>query len=623
MILAPFVGSVLNGLILKSTQPKNAGILASVVAFISFLCAFRLWLNYSPDDAAFALSFDWFHAGSAVFEWGFQFDSLTAVMALMVTGIGTVIHVYSIGYMSEEKTPSRYFAYLNLFLGSMLVLISADNLVVLFVGWEGVGLCSYLLIGYWYEDIEKANAGIKAFLVNRVGDAAFLMGIFFCYLLFDSVKFSDIAFILSSNQEFSLTLINCAALFLFIGATGKSAQIPLYVWLPDAMAGPTPVSALIHAATMVTSGIYLIVRLSPLYQLAAETGHLIACIGVATAFFAATIATCQRDIKKVLAYSTVSQLGFMFLALGVGAYVAALFHVVTHAFFKALLFMGAGSIIHGLGGEQDAWQMGGLKKKMPWTFWTFTIGVFAIAGIPPLSGFFSKDTILFASMASDRGNLLYWVLGTLASLLTAFYMTRLWILIFFGEYRGKAHPHESPKVMTIPLAILAFGSVFAGLISVPHAFHLLPNYLEKYLSNLVPQFVEHHPPVPEYAAIAIAIMVAVLGIYIGYYFYRDLKRSEKAAKSLGPVQLMLENKYWVDEFYDLAFVRTFKLVSDFFARVVDPKIIDAAVLFPARVAQATGTLLTFFQAGAAQFYLWIMLVGGLAVLWIALRGTVL
>ncbi|MFM8313851.1 MAG: NADH-quinone oxidoreductase subunit L, partial [Deltaproteobacteria bacterium] len=464
MILLPLLGSFLNGVVIRPAFPKRAGVIATFFAVCSFACALFLFFHLNHDITAVHWATEWFNSGEFKQFWGFKFDALTAVMALVVTGIGSLIHLYSIGYMSEERGPSRYFAYLNLFLFNMLVLITSDNLLGLFVGWEGVGLCSYLLIGYWYEDLDKAKAGMKAFLVNRIGDAGFLIGIFYCYQIFHTLRFDEIAQLLATSSQFDLHLLNIASFFLFVGATGKSAQIPLYVWLPDAMAGPTPVSALIHAATMVTAGVYLICRMNFLYMLTADTNAMIAWVGVATALFAALIATAQRDIKKVLAYSTVSQLGLMFLAVGSRAYFAAVFHLMTHAFFKALLFLGAGSVIHGLHGEQNICHMGGLRKKMPGTFLTCLIATAAICGIPPLSGFFSKDTILFSTLASgNTQSLTLWLLGLAASTLTAFYMARMFILVFLGEYRGEAHPHESPWVMMFPLVLLAIGSALSGL----------------------------------------------------------------------------------------------------------------------------------------------------------------
>jgi NADH-quinone oxidoreductase subunit L len=507
----------------------------------------------------------------------------------------------------------------------MLALITGLNLPVMFMGWEGVGLCSYLLIGYWYQDIQKANAGMKAFLVNRIGDAGFLIGIFLCYSLFNSVNFSDIIQVITTSKTIDLTLVNWATFFLFIGAMGKSAQIPLYVWLPDAMAGPTPVSALIHAATMVTAGIYMIVRLNPLFELAESTRLFIAFTGVATALLAAFIAIAQKDIKKVLAYSTVSQLGLMFLSLGVGQYAAAVFHLMTHAFFKALLFLGSGSVIHGLHGEQDIFHMGGLKDKMPFTYLTFAIGTIAIAGIPPLSGFFSKDLILYGVLNSGHYGVLLWILGSLASFITSFYMTRLFILTFLGKYRGHAHPHESPVVMLFPLMILAVGSALAGFLNMPHDFHMLPAYLDNFLSTVILHSHSHAEPIlSEFAAMGIATTLAIIGMGLAWFIYgAGLSKSEAMAEKGKAVHNLLLNKFWVDEIYELVFIKPFRLCSQFFAKFIDPKIIDGAVLFPAKMSRNASEALSSLQEGSVQYYLLIFFAGFLFLFWYGLSGRLL
>jgi NADH-quinone oxidoreductase subunit L len=624
MILLPLAGSVLNGLLLRTPYPKRAGVIASLAACGAFVCAVVLWGNLLSAGTPFEIELDWFKAGVLDMKWGFRFDALTAVMSLIVTGIGTLIHVYSIGYMSEERTPYRYFAYLNLFLFSMLSLITANNLVGMFVGWEGVGLCSYLLIGYWYQDIDKANAGIKAFLVNRIGDAGFLIGMFLCFDLFSSLKFSTIGQVLAQPGSLDLVKLNWAAFFLFVGAMGKSAQIPLYVWLPDAMAGPTPVSALIHAATMVTAGVYLVARMNALFTLAENTRLFIGFIGGATALMAALIATSQRDIKKVLAYSTVSQLGLMFLAAGAGAYVAAVFHLMTHAFFKALLFLGSGSVIHALEGEQDIHNMGGLRAKLPITFWTFAIGTVAIAGVPPLAGFFSKDLILYSTLGVKDYGVWLWLLGSVASLLTAFYMTRLFVLVFLGEYRGHAHPHESPPVMAVPLIVLAIGSCLAGFLQMPEAFHLFPGILGQFLSPVIPQVAEGAEGgrmLSEFGAMGLATAAAIAGIAVGFYLFSDLGRAASVGKVFRPFAYLFENKFFVDELYGLLFVRPFLGLANFLARFFDPRIVDGAVLLPSRICRAGATVLSFVQGGSVQFYLVVMLMGALAVVWVSLKGT--
>lgn len=618
LLFAPLVGAILNGLILRPSSAKRAGVIASLAAFVSFCMV--VVQAFVAVDRPFA--WDWFQVGDFQVKWSFSTDVLTWMMSAVVTGIGTLIHVYSIGYMSHEKNPYRYFAYLNFFLFNMLVLITSTSLLGMFVGWEGVGLCSYLLIGYWFQDLDKAKAGMKAFLVNRIGDAGFLIGIFLCYQLFHTIDFAEITKLLDT-KTYDLGLINIAAFCLFIGAMGKSAQIPLYVWLPDAMAGPTPVSALIHAATMVTAGIYMICRMNGLFLVAENTNLIIASVGLATALLSALIATSQRDIKKVLAYSTVSQLGLMFLALGCKAYLAAIFHVMTHAFFKALLFLGSGSVIHALEGEQDIFKMGGLKKKLPSTFLTFTIGTVAIAGIPPLAGFFSKDMILYSALASDSYGFVFWGGGLLVSFLTAFYMTRVWALTFLGDYRGDKHPHESPAVMLIPLYVLAFGSLFAGFLGMPEGLHLLPNYLAEFMVPVFGHLQEEHAPIGEMAAMGIATVSAFIACSLGYYFYSNLKRAEAFSKVLLPFKTVFENKFWVDELYDLVLIRPFNAICYVLAFFFDPKIIDGLVLLPGKINQGLGAVVSFLQTGVVQTYLLFFVMGVLVVFLILLKGVVL
>lgn len=621
MFLFPLLGALVNGLLLRPTSPRRAGVIASGFAGAAFVVALVLYGKFMSSGQTLAWSAPWFGAGQLQVNWGFRFDAFTALMALVVTGIGTAIHVYSVGYMSEEPTPYRYFAYLNLFLAAMVILITGDSLPVLFVGWEGVGLCSYLLIGYWYEDPEKAKAGMKAFLLNRIGDAGFILGIFLCWDLFQSVRFTDMAEFMARPEVLSqlpMWKLNLAGICLFIGAMGKSAQIPLYVWLPDAMAGPTPVSALIHAATMVTAGVYLVTRMHFLFDAAPQAALLVGWIGAATSLLAALIATAQRDIKKVLAYSTVSQLGLMFLALGCGAYVAAVFHLMTHAFFKALMFLGAGSVIHGLHGEQDIFKMGGLRKEMPVTFWTFAVGWAAICGLPPLSGFFSKDMILYSAATSGHGPWL-WAIGSLASLLTAFYMTRMFVLTFFGTFRGHGHAHESPLVMTVPLVLLAIGSAVAGFVEMPHDFHLMPGYLTQFLGNAVPgPNHEAHGFLSELGAMAVATPLAILAIAVAWVLYSRPNAATANAGPLEPFRTAAENKFWVDELYGLLFVKPFDKLAQFLSAIFDKKIIDGAVLFPTKVARTAASAMSALQFGSAQFYLLLMCLGGLIVVWIVL-----
>ena len=467
-VLLPLVGFLINGIFgSKIKNEKLIGIIGSGVIGISFLIALGAFfetLGLSVDQRQKIVTlFSWMSVGNLDVSFAYQVDQLSLVMALIVTGVGFIIHVYSIGYMHGDKSFWRFFAYLNLFIFAMMNLILADNFVLLFLGWEGVGLCSYLLIGFWYDrKFEKSttsDAGKKAFIVNRIGDFGFLLGMFLIYMTFGSLNFNEV-FSRAVSFNVSTATFGFIALFLFIGATGKSAQIPLFVWLPDAMAGPTPVSALIHAATMVTAGVYMVARTSIIFASAPDILMVVAIIGAFTAFFAATIGIVQNDIKKVLAYSTVSQLGYMFLAMGVGAFSAGIFHVMTHAFFKALLFLGAGSVIHAMHEEQDIQKYGGLKKYMPHTYLTFLIAALAISGIPPLSGFFSKDEILWYSYAN--GGLFFWILGAGTAMMTAFYMFRLYILTFEGKERfgHDKHPHESPAVMTIPLIVLSSFSCY-------------------------------------------------------------------------------------------------------------------------------------------------------------------
>lgn len=476
IVLLPLAGFLINGLLGNRLGKRFVSFVACGLPITAFAIAIKCFFDLTANGGTplVETAYTWAATAGRSFEIAFYFDRLTAVMALIVTGVGSLIHIYSIGYMHEDKSYARYFAYLNLFLFFMLMLVLGKSLLVLFVGWEGVGLASYLLIGFWFEDPEKAAAGKKAFITNRTGDAGFLLGMFVLYQAFATLDMDVInnAFLTGAEPAMAVSA-SVVGILLFIGACGKSAQIPLHVWLPDAMAGPTPVSALIHAATMVTAGVYLVARLSGIYMQAPEASAIVAVVGALTAFFAATVAVVQTDIKKVLAYSTISQLGFMFVALGVGAYGVAIFHLYTHAFFKACLFLGAGSVIHALGGEQDIRKMGGLARRIPITFATFAVATAAIAGIPPLASFFSKDEILwYASASTSGGSPLLYVVVAGTALLTAFYMFRLLWLTFFGKSRMsheiEHHVHESPLSMTSVLAMLAVLSAIGGFLSVPH-----------------------------------------------------------------------------------------------------------------------------------------------------------
>ncbi len=531
-------------------------------------------------------------------------------MVLIVTGVGFLIHVYSVGYMGHDHDCARFFAYLNLFMFSMLLLVLGDNLLVLFVGWEGVGLCSYLLIGFWYEKDENAAAGKKAFIVNRVGDMGFVLGLF---LLTWSLAPAaggalslDFAHVEAHAHTLAPATATVIALLLLIGAAGKSAQLPLYVWLPDAMEGPTPVSALIHAATMVTAGIYMIARLHVVFELSPTALQVVATLGALTALFAATIALVQTDIKKVLAYSTVSQLGFMVLALGVGAFATAIFHVMTHAFFKALLFLGAGSVIHGMSGEQDVQKMGGLRTKMPVTFWTFLVGTLAIAGAPGLAGFFSKDEILWHTWSS--GHTVLWLIATVTATLTAFYMFRLLFLTFFGDLRADHdvahHVHESPAVMTVPLMILAVLSIVGGWVGLPEHW-LWGNKLGEFLAPVTghPHAAEHAGMLGEGALMAIATTLAIAGATLAYVFYIRLPGLPMVLSwRLRGVYELLRDKYRVDELYDAIIVTPYVRLSTMLWKVVDVQLIDGFVNGLASAVAANGTLWRRAQTGNVQHY---------------------
>ncbi|MBI3471008.1 MAG: NADH-quinone oxidoreductase subunit L [Candidatus Solibacter usitatus] len=526
-------------------------------------------------------------------DWGFLLDPLSSVMILVVTGIGFLIHVYSVGYMAHDGGYYRFFGYLNLFVFFMLMLVLANNYALLFVGWEGVGLCSYLLIGFYFHKKSAGDAGKKAFIVNRVGDAGFILGMLLLFAATGSVKFTEVKEALSGvpAESIEFGMLSAAALLLFVGATGKSAQFPLYTWLPDAMEGPTPVSALIHAATMVTAGVYMVARSNALFQLTPMTSNIVALIGAFTAILAASIGLVQNDIKRVLAYSTVSQLGYMVLALGVGAYWVAVFHLFTHAFFKALLFLGSGSVIHALSGEQDMRNMGGLKHKIPVTHWTMFIGSVAIAGIPGLAGFFSKDEILWQTFSSPLGSKALYVVGLATAGMTAFYMWRLMFLTFYGKSRVapevEAKIHESPAVMTVPLMVLAAGSVLAGWVGVPKLWSAFPESFRLFEHWLAPVFesthavveeaghAAHHDAGTEWMLMALSVAIAVIGILIARHFYgTNPAIPDRIEASLKPLHTTLYNKWYVDEIYDFLFVNGLckgggNVMKDFDSNVVD------------------------------------------------------
>jgi NADH-quinone oxidoreductase subunit L len=561
--------------------------------------------------------YTWLASGDFSATVSFRVDALSSVMVMIVTGVGFLIHLYSTGYMSHDEDYARFFAYLNLFMASMLVLVLADNLPLMFVGWEGVGLCSYLLIGFWYTDPEKASAGKKAFLVNRIGDAGFLLGAFTLFWALAEMGAPSLSFETINAYAGTLSpgLALAAALLLFVGATGKSAQIPLYVWLPDAMAGPTPVSALIHAATMVTAGVYMVARLHGLYEAAPVAMQVIGGIGAATALMAATIGIAQNDIKKVLAYSTVSQLGYMFLALGVGAFGAGIFHVMTHAFFKALMFLGAGSVIHGLHEEQDIRKMGGVARKMPVTHATFAIGVLAIAGVPGLAGFFSKDEILASAWASGHTGL--WACGVAGAAITAFYMTRLYVLTFRGEFRGDQHTwkhaHESPSTMTIPLMVLAVLSVVGGYVGIPHALggH---NAFGAYLAPSVGHHELGISNETELLLMAVSVGAAFLGMSAAWVLYsRNPQADRGVASSMRSIYPRMQRAYDIDALYDYTVVQPVLRGSVKLWQDVDVAIVDGAANGTGAAARGFGGVLRRWSTGNVQHYMLTVLVGVAAV----------
>ncbi|HLN85272.1 MAG TPA: NADH-quinone oxidoreductase subunit L, partial [Candidatus Limnocylindrales bacterium] len=561
--------------------------------------------------------YPWITSGSFQVNLSFQVDALTAVMLLIVTGVGFLIHLYSLGYMAHDDGMVRFFVYLNLFIFFMLLLVMGDNLLILFVGWEGVGLCSYLLIGFWHHDPNNTIAGNKAFIVNRIGDLGFILGIFVLVTELGRQGIWTLDFVELQKHVKILdpAIITLITVLLFVGATGKSAQLPLFVWLPDAMAGPTPVSALIHAATMVTAGVYMTARLHFLFALAPATLALIAVIGAATAFLAATIALTQNDIKKVLAYSTVSQLGYMFLAVGVGAFGAAIFHVFTHAFFKACLFLGSGSVIHALGGEQDMRKMGGLKTFMPVTYWTYVIATLAIAGVPFTAGFFSKDLILWQTFS--RGEIGLWTVGLITAGMTTFYMFRQLFMVFHGDCRADAHAkehlHESPAAMTLPLMILAAGSIFSGWLGAPE--YLWGSRWDHWLGPVLGAAeVQHDSVSSEMIMTLVTLAVVASGFLLAYLKYGRANGEIEPQTGEGVFYQISFHKFYVDEFYDFVIVRPFTALASFFARVIDPWVIDGTVNGVAATARGFSNVWRYLQTGNVQHYAAMFLTGVLALL---------
>jgi NADH-quinone oxidoreductase subunit L len=644
IILAlPLAGAAINGLLGKRWPQSavNSVALGSVsLAFLAVAELVREFSHLGADQIPYVGNyFTWMVAGSFRVDFSLQVDQLTVVMLLVVSFVGMLIHIYSTGYMAHEGGYYRFFSYLNLFMFFMLTLVLAANLIVMFVGWEGVGLCSYLLIGFWFLKKSAADAGKKAFITTRIGDFGFTVGVLFVFATFQSIDFGTIFRDLAQNPR-SEALLTTICILLFTGAIGKSAQLPLYVWLPDAMEGPTPVSALIHAATMVTAGVYMVARMNPLFSRAPIAMLVVAIVGAVTAFYSATIGLVQTDIKKVLAYSTVSQLGYMFLACGVGAYAAGVFHLMTHAFFKGLLFLCAGSVIHAMGGEQDMMKMGGLRKKIPVTYWTMLIATLAIAGIPGFAGFFSKDEILEAARSGPHANLSLWLLGVAGAGLTSFYMFRLVFLTFFGKPRydeHQVHVHESPKNMTVPLIILAFLSIFGGWFAAPKLIGGI-DYFAKFLD---PVFSMYAPPAAE-SAVAVSesaatpavalfhaltgwpVIVGVLGLLVAWWFYiKSTDVPKRLAQSVHGLYTLLLNKYYVDEIYAALIVRPLLWIStNVLWHVVDEGAIDGTVNGVATAARESGAELRKLQSGNTRSYAAWVIIGavGFTFLLLAVLG---
>lgn len=611
----PLLGFLLNGFFGKKMGKSLSGAIASISVLASFVVSVLIFveLQGSEQKSHIVSLFSWINSDMLRIPFEFLVDPLSSLFLLIITGIGFLIHIYSVGYMHDDDGFSRFFTYLNLFIFFMLLLVLGNNYLIMFVGWEGVGLCSYLLIGFWFKNTAYNNAARKAFVMNRIGDLGFLLGIILIFVTYGSISYNEV-FINAGTV--SPSIVTAIALLLFVGAMGKSAQIPLYTWLPDAMAGPTPVSALIHAATMVTAGIYMIVRSNIFYSISDVAAETVAIVGAATALFAATIGVFQNDIKKILAYSTVSQLGLMFLGLGVGAYSSAVFHVTTHAFFKALLFLGAGSVIHAMGGEQDIRKMGGLSGKIKITFATMLLGTIAISGIPPFSGFFSKDEILAHTYEHSKA---LWLLGMLASILTAFYMFRLLFLTFFGKFRGthdqEHHLHESPASMTIPLIVLAILSVVGGALGFPEFWHL-PNWMSHNLEPVIQR--KHHSTLShetEWMLMGLAVAGALAAIYATWMVFMKKKvMPAESEERMKPWQRLIYNKYYVDELYDNLFRKPLDFFSGVFHKFLDISVIDGIVNGVGTAVRGIGSSVRYFQSGNIGFYLMSMTMGAILIL---------
>jgi len=624
----PLIGFLINGLFTRDLPEKAIGWIGSISVGASFVVAVSIFLELlgmEPGSRSVQkVVYTWILSGDLSVPIGFLIDPLSMLMMMVVSGVGCIIHVYSIGYMHGEVGFRRYFAYLNLFVFNMLILVSANNFLLMFVGWEGVGLCSYLLIGYYYEKKSASDAGKKAFVVNRVGDFGFLLGMFLIFITFGTLDFTQVFSEATAKLAQGGLMVTGITLLLFVGATGKSAQLPLYTWLPDAMEGPTPVSALIHAATMVTAGVYMVARCSVLFAMAPVSMTTVAVVGGATAFYAATIGITQFDIKRVLAYSTISQLGYMFMACGVGAFGSGIFHLMTHAFFKALLFMAAGSVMHAMSGELDMRKMGNLRGKLPYTHMTYLFGTLAIAGIFPFAGFFSKDEILFYSFERHLG---FWILGAVAAIMTSYYMFRSVFMTFYGKSRVEAdaahHLHESPPLMTVPLMILAGLSLVGGLVGVPifEGWHRFGDFLSPVFAPAQAILTHgahaegHHSVALEVILMVASLTIAVAGLLFARYMYIvDPDAPDRVISRIPEIHKLVYNKYWVDELYDILFVKTIVDFSRFLWKAFDESVVDGIVNGVARLTRGCGGVLRWLQTGLVKDYAFSILVGVVVII---------
>ncbi|MFI5149838.1 MAG: NADH-quinone oxidoreductase subunit L [Bacteroidia bacterium] len=616
--LFPLLGFLITGLVNRSLSKGLTGLVACGALAGSFLISLLIFLEENHTHASHSVVlFDWISSGSFHSSFAFLVDPLSSLFLMIITGVGLLIHIYSVGYMHDDDGFRRFFSYLNLFIFFMLLLVLGDNYLIMFVGWEGVGLCSYLLIGFWFKNPAFNDAAKKAFIMNRIGDLGFLLGILLIFTTFGTIKYDEV-FHQASGFGTDNHILIAITLLLFIGAMGKSAQIPLYTWLPDAMAGPTPVSALIHAATMVTAGIYMVARSNVLYSLAPFSMEVVAGIGMFTALFAATIGIFQNDIKKVLAYSTVSQLGYMFLGLGVGAYTGAVFHVATHAFFKALLFLGSGSVIHAMSGEQDIRKMGGLKKALPITHATFLIGTIAISGLPPLAGFFSKDEILAHAWGHNK---FFWILGILGSLMTCFYMFRLYFLTFHGKFRGthdqEHHLHESPRTMTVPLIVLAALSIVGGFMGMPDAFMKDSHWLSHFLSSSVGLSFSGLSEATELSLMMVSVALLLVVIYFTWNLYvKKATLPVEEGAGMPAIQKVVYHKYYVDEFYEKVITKPLNWISEQTGRIIETRLIDGLVNGVGKMVNVMSGGLRLVQTGNIGFYLFAMVLSIVLMLFI-------